>query len=106
VFATQRPSAVPEVGISQSDILVSHRLTAQADIDALQAAQPTYMNESLAEKMPTATGEVVIVDDATETVHAAQIRERETTHDGDSATAEDVTPEAETAHSGRYPGED
>lgn len=86
-FATQRPSAVPEVGISQSDVVVSHRLTAQADVDALRTAQPTYMNDSLEAKMPTATGEVVVVDDATETAHAAQIRERETRHDGDSATA-------------------
>lgn len=87
VLVTQRPSAVPAVGISQSDILISHRLTAQSDVDALQAAQPTYMTGALEEKMPTATGEVLIVDDATETVHAAQIRERETEHGGDSATA-------------------
>jgi hypothetical protein len=95
VLVTQRPSAVPDVGISQSDILVSHRLTAQADVDALRAAQPTYMNESLEAKMPTETGEVIIVDDSTETVHAAQIRERETSHGGDSATAQQISHSAE-----------
>jgi len=84
VLATQRPSSVPEVAISQSDILLSHRLTSEDDIQALEQAQPTYMNESLRERMPTAVGEVVIVDDATETVHAAQIRERDTPHAGDS----------------------
>ncbi len=92
VLVTQRPSAIPAVGVSQSDILISHRLTAQSDIDALQAAQPTYMSASLEEKMPTATGEVLIIDDATETVHAAQIRERETEHGGDSATATEAKP--------------
>ncbi len=91
VLVTQRPSAVPAVGISQSDILISHRLTAQSDVDALQAAQPTYLSGSLEEKMPTATGEVLIVDDATETVHAAQVRKRETEHGGDSATATEAT---------------
>lgn len=90
VMATQRPNAVPAVGISQSDILVSHRLTSQADVDALKAAQPTYMNNSIEEKMPTDPGEVIIVDDSTETVHAARIRERETRHGGESATTEDV----------------
>jgi hypothetical protein len=90
VLVTQRPSAVPEVAVSQSDILLAHRLTAQADVAALQTARPTYLNESLEEKMPTEPGEVLIVDDSTETVHAAQIRERETVHDGDSATAEAV----------------
>jgi DNA helicase HerA-like ATPase len=90
VLATQRPSAVPEVGISQADVLVSHRLTSQADIEALRAAQPTYMSESLEDRMPTAPGEVIIVDDSTETVHAAQIRKRDTPHGGDSVTATEV----------------
>jgi hypothetical protein len=92
VMATQRPSAVPEVGISQSDVLLSHRLTSGADLKTLQAAQPTYVNASLAdeERMPTDTGEVVIVDDSTETIHAAQVRQRDTPHGGDSPSASDV----------------
>lgn len=108
VLATQRPGAVSEVGLSQSDLLLAHRLTAQSDVDALKLAQPTYMNESIEEQMPTKTGDVIIVDDSTETVHAAQIRERETTHGGGSATAQEVAP-AERGHvtpRGRRPGED
>ncbi|PSP85342.1 ATPase [Halobacteriales archaeon QS_6_64_34] len=93
VTATQRPSAVPEVAVSQSDILVSHRLTAEADLEALAAARPTYMQSSLSERLPTEPGEVVIVDDATETVHAAQIRRRATLHGGDSPSASDVSVE-------------
>ncbi|WP_336327056.1 ATP-binding protein [Halovenus sp. HT40] len=108
VLATQRPGAVSDVGVSQSDILLAHRLTAQSDVDALKLAQPTYMNESIEEQMPTQTGEAIIIDDATETVHAAQIRERKTTHDGESATAEEVTPGEEGCLTprGRCPGED
>ncbi|MFC4541104.1 ATP-binding protein [Halosolutus amylolyticus] len=92
VSATQRPSAVPEVGISQSDVLLSHRLTSQDDLDALQAAQPTYMNVSLsdADRLPDEPGEVVIIDDATETIHSAQVRPRDTPHGGDSPSASDV----------------
>ncbi|ELY56694.1 ATP-binding protein [Natronolimnohabitans innermongolicus] len=89
VSATQRPSAVPPVGISQSDVLVSHRLTAEADLEALERARPTYMNESLETRLPTEAGEVVIVDDATETIHAARIRRRQTPHGGDSPRASD-----------------
>lgn len=84
VCATQRPSAVSAVGVSQSDILVSHRLTAGEDIDALGRTKPTYMSSSLTERMPTNPGEVLIVDDSTETVHAAKIRERDTSHGGGS----------------------
>jgi len=95
VSATQRPSAVPEVGISQSDILVAHRLTSREDLTALQQAQPTYMTESLDERMPTEPGGVAIVDDATETVHAAQVRERDTPHGGDSPSVSDRSDTAD-----------
>ncbi|MBX0285045.1 ATP-binding protein [Haloarcula salinisoli] len=93
IMATQRPSVVPEVAVSQSDILISHRLTSEVDLEALDAAQPTYMKSSLGERLPTGPGEVVIIDDSTETVHAAQIRRRATPHGGDSPNASDVTLE-------------
>ena len=93
IMATQRPSVVPEVAVSQSDILISHRLTSEVDLEALAAAQPTYMNSSLGERLPTGPGEVVIVDDSTETVHTAQIRRRATPHGGDSPNASDVSIE-------------
>ncbi|SDQ18916.1 ATP-binding protein [Natronobacterium texcoconense] len=96
VAATQRPSAVPPVGVSQSDVLVSHRLTAGADLEALESAQPTYVDASLSDRMPERPGEVVVVDDATETVHAARIRARDTPHGGDSPQASDFVAPHET----------
>lgn len=89
VAATQRPGIVPEVAISQSDVIISHRLTAETDLAALESVQPTYLQTSLTERMPTDPGEVVIVDDATETVHTAQIRTRDTPHGGDSPSVRD-----------------
>jgi hypothetical protein len=83
VAATQRPSAVPDVAVSQSDLLVAHRLTAGADLDALERAQPTYMRRSLGDRLPTDPGDVLVIDDTTETVHAARIRQRHTPHGGD-----------------------
>ncbi|WP_049924011.1 ATP-binding protein [Halopiger djelfimassiliensis] len=90
VLATQRPSSVSDTAISQSDVLISHRLTAEADLAALDSAQPTYMNESLDERLPTEPGEVVVIDDATETIHAAQIRFRDTPHGGGSPSAREM----------------
>lgn len=87
VLATQRPSAVPETAVSQSDLLVSHRLTAREDLRALETAQPTYLEESLSAQLPTNPGDVLIVDDTTETVHTARIRERFTPHGGESPRA-------------------
>ncbi|WP_435361921.1 ATP-binding protein [Haloarchaeobius sp. DFWS5] len=87
VLATQRPNALSPVAVSQSDIVVSHRLTSRADIEALERARPTYMDESLAAQLPTAPEEVVVVDDATETVHTVTVRRRHTPHGGGSPSA-------------------
>ncbi|WP_137283931.1 ATP-binding protein [Halorussus salinisoli] len=88
VAATQRPSALPAVAISQADLLLAHRLTSRADLDALGDARPTYL-ASFEDRLPDAPGEVLLVDDATESVHAVRVRERETPHGGGSPSATD-----------------
>ena len=90
VAATQRPSAVPDVARSQVDVLVAHRLTSRADLDALERVQPTYLDTALDAQLPTDPGDVVVLDDATETVHAARVRERHTPHGGGSPRASAV----------------
>jgi hypothetical protein len=92
-MATQRPSAVPAVGISQADLLIAHRLTAAGDLDALDRARPTYLDESLGDRMPTAPGDALVIDDTTESVHTAQVRERATAHGGASPSASDRQPD-------------
>ncbi len=92
VVATQRPRAVPAVTLSQADLLVAHRLTATADREALSAAEHAYVERSLVDRLPTAPGEVRVVDDATESVHAVRVRERDTPHGGGSPRAGSVDP--------------
>ncbi|PSP75746.1 ATPase [Halobacteriales archaeon QS_1_68_20] len=87
VLATQRPAALPAVAVSQADLLVAHRLTAEPDLDALERVRPAYATRGLVERVPDATGEALVVDDATEAVHAVTVRERETSHDGGDARA-------------------
>jgi len=87
VTATQRPSALPGVAVSQADLVLAHRLTSRADRDALEAARPAYMGASFGERTPTDPGEVTLVDDATEAVHAVRVRERDTPHGGASPRA-------------------
>lgn len=89
VLATQRPSALPDVATSQADLLVSHRLTDRADRDALADARPAYVEGTLLERMPTETGEALVVDDATESLHAIRVRERHTPHGGGTPRASD-----------------
>lgn len=90
VAATQRPAALPEVAISQSDLLVAHRLTSRADREALTRARPTYMHGSFADRMPQTPGSAVVVDDATESVHAVRVRERYVDHGGGSPSASEL----------------
>jgi hypothetical protein len=93
VVATQRPSAVPAVAVSQSDLLLAHRLTSGADVEALRRAKPTYMDGTLTDRMPTTPGDLLVVDDATESVHRATVRERRTPHSGASPRASEVAIE-------------
>ena len=90
VCATQRPGALPPVAISQSDIVVAHRLTAAADVESLAACEATYVDGTLEERLPTERGEALVVDDRTESVHVVRVRERETPHEGASPRASDV----------------
>jgi hypothetical protein len=89
VAATQRPGALPSVAVSQSDLLIAHRLTAAADVEALASATPTYLTGTLRDRLPTDPGGAVVVDDVTESVHGVQVRRRETTHGGDDPRASD-----------------
>ena len=90
VCATQRPSALPDVAVSQADLLIAHRLTAGPDVEALAAAEATYLTGDLAARLPSGTGEALVVDDASETAHLVRIRERRTPHGGGSPQASDA----------------
>jgi DNA helicase HerA-like ATPase len=93
--ATQRPSALPEVAVSQADLLVVHRLTCRADREALARARPSYVAGSFEQRMPTEPGEALVVDDATESVHEIRVRERRTPHGGESPRVAEAFESAE-----------
>jgi DNA helicase HerA-like ATPase len=91
VVATQRPGALPPVAISQADLLVVHRLSGHTDRQALVDARPALLSDALDDRLPTAVGEALVVDDATETAHTITVRERDTPHDGESPRASERT---------------
>ena len=88
VCATQRPSALPGVAVSQSDLVVMHRLTGRADLAAFRDTRPTYVDDGFEARMPDRPGDALVVDDATEGVHAIRVRERLTPHGGGSPRTE------------------
>jgi len=90
VLATQRPAALPSVAASQADLLFAHRLTSEADIDALERASPTYLSGTVRERLPSGRGEALLVDDGTESTHTIQVRARHTPHGGHTPRASEV----------------
>ena len=90
VFATQRPSALHSDVMSQSDMIICHRLTAQDDIAALEAIHPTYMREGISDhlkKMGIEKGVALIIDDITEASHLVKMRPRKSWHGGEEPSA-------------------
>jgi DNA helicase HerA-like ATPase len=90
VLATQRPAGLHPDVVSQSDLLICHRLTASDDIAALETSRPLYMQESLeayVEKMGSERGAALIVDDHSESVHLVHIRPRLSWHGGGEPSA-------------------
>lgn len=90
VLATQRPASLHPDVVSQSDLLICHRLTASDDILALETSRPLYMQENLQahiKKMGSERGAALIVDDHSESVHLVRIRPRLSWHGGGEPSA-------------------
>ncbi len=85
VLATQRPSALGKEVLSQADIVICHRLTLKDDVEALEAARPTYVKEPLPDAMARlgkSRGTAIVIDDATESYHVIKVRPRASEHGG------------------------
>jgi hypothetical protein len=86
VLATQRPASIHPDVLSQSDLVICHRLTSQDDIDILESVRPTYMKDNFADsimKMGSEKGIAFVVDDNTEATHIIRMRPRLSWHGGD-----------------------
>lgn len=90
VLATQQPGKIHTDVMTQSDIVISHRITTKIDIDALSMLMQSYMREGLdimLDDLPRTNGSALFFDDANEKMYPVQIRPRFTWHGGESPTA-------------------
>ncbi len=90
VLATQQPNKLHPDLLSQMDILLTHRLTARNDIDALGNIMQTYMQEDIVDyidNLPRQDGAGIILDDNSERVYAVQVRPRLSWHAGGTPSA-------------------
>ena len=90
VLATQQPGKIHTDVMTQSDIVISHRVTSQSDLEALNKIMQTYLLESIKQYMddlPSLSGSAIILDDNSERIYPMRIRPRFTWHGGEAPTA-------------------
>ena len=90
VLATQQPGKIHTDVMTQADIIMSMRLTAKIDTDALQSLAQSFMREGIEDsinKLPRVPGAAVIIDDQNERVFSMRVRPRITWHGGEAPTA-------------------
>jgi hypothetical protein len=95
ILATQQPGKIHTDVMTQADIVLSHRITAKVDVDALGMLMQSYMRAGLSEeldKLPRDKGSAILFDDQNERLFPMRVRPRFSWHGGGSPTA---VPEVE-----------
>jgi uncharacterized protein len=90
VLATQQPGQIHRDVMTQSDIVISHRVTSAPDLEALNKIMQSYLLESIKrymDELPSLKGSAIILDDNSERIYPARIRPRFTWHGGEAPTA-------------------
>ncbi len=89
-LATQQPGQIHHDVMTQSDIVISHRVTAKPDIDSLNYIMQTYLLADIKtyiDNLPRLKGSAIILDDNSERIYPMRVRPRFTWHGGEAPTA-------------------
>ncbi len=90
VLATQQPGKIHQDVMTQSDIVIAHRVTSQPDLEALNHIMQSYLLDSIKKYMddlPGLKGSAIILDDNSERIYPVRIRPRFTWHGGEAPTS-------------------
>ena len=90
VLATQQPGQINRDVMTQSDLVIAHRVTSQQDLEALNYIMQNYLLESIKKYMddlPTLKGSAIVLDDNSERLYSIRVRPRFTWHGGEAPTA-------------------
>ncbi|MFH1152034.1 MAG: ATP-binding protein [Nanoarchaeota archaeon] len=90
VLATQQPGQIHRDVMTQSDLVIAHRVTSQSDLEALNQIMQSYLLSSIKKQMddlPTLKGSAIILDDNSERIYPMRMRPRFTWHGGEAPTA-------------------
>jgi hypothetical protein len=90
VLATQQPGKIHTDAMTQSDIVISHRLTSKLDIEALNSIVHSYLPHAIQryiDDLPRKPGSAIVLDDKQEKMYPIQVRPRVTWHGGEAPSA-------------------
>ena len=90
VMATQQPGEIHKDVITQSDIVISFKVTAKPDVEALNLINQTYLTSQILEHMnnlPKEKGSAIILDDNSERIYSIKLRPKLSWHSGDTPSA-------------------
>ncbi|MBU0958292.1 MAG: ATP-binding protein [Nanoarchaeota archaeon] len=96
VMATQQPGVLSYDAITQSDIVIAHRLTAMKDIVALENMMQSYLLKDIKrylDELPNLKGSAILLDDNSERIYPMRARPRFTWHGGEAPIAIKVEKE-------------
>src|SRR3989338_5041037 len=94
IIATQQPGKIHTDVMTQSDVILSHRLTSKIDIDALKNLMQSYLRSGVDAELdilPRVKGAALILDDNNERMYPMKVRPRITWHGGEPPSA--IPPE-------------
>jgi len=90
VLATQQPGEIHTDVLTQSDVVISHRVTAKRDIEALNSMMQSYLYADILKylnQLPNLKGSAIVLDDNSERIYPIQVRPRFSWHGGSSPSA-------------------
>ena len=90
ILASQQPGKIHTDVMTQADVIISHRITAKIDIDALAALMQSYLRSGLdkfLDDLPRVKGAAIILDDNNEKMYPIRVRPRFTWHGGSAPVA-------------------
>lgn len=82
--------------LTQSDVVIAHRLTAEPDIKALGTIMQTYLLTNIETSMrnlPKYKGAALILDDNSERIYTTKIKPKRSWHGGEAPSAVKITHE-------------
>lgn len=89
ILATQQPGEIHKDVMTQTDIILSHRVTAKMDLLSLNAMMQSYLPGAIQKyfnMLPRLRGAAIILDDNSEKIYPIQVKPRLTWHGGESPT--------------------